>query len=68
KTQPPSLYDVSSSGVQLVCKYLKGYHDKNLDHLMKRDNKIIKIDRIIGEVKPDECHELIEQHLPSTAS
>uniref|UniRef100_A0A1X7SN64 Uncharacterized protein n=1 Tax=Amphimedon queenslandica TaxID=400682 RepID=A0A1X7SN64_AMPQE len=32
------------------------------------DNKIIKIDRIIGEVKPDECHELIEQHLPSTAS
>ncbi|XP_019861597.1 PREDICTED: uncharacterized protein LOC109590098, partial [Amphimedon queenslandica] len=49
KTQPPSLYDVSSSGVQLVCKYLKGYHDKNLDHLMKRDNKIIKIDKIISE-------------------
>ena len=33
--QPPSLYDVSSSGVQLVCKYLKGYHENNLDHLMK---------------------------------
>ncbi|XP_019858199.1 PREDICTED: uncharacterized protein LOC100640592 [Amphimedon queenslandica] len=68
KTQPPSLYDVSSSGVQLVCKYLKGYHDKNLDHLMKRNNKIIKIDRIIGEVKPDKCHKLIGQHLPSTVS
>lgn len=34
--EPPSLYDVSSSGVQLVCKYLKGYHEDNLDHLMKR--------------------------------
>ena len=34
--KPPSLYDVSSSGVQLVCKYLKGYHEDNLDHFMKR--------------------------------
>ena len=36
--EPPPLYDVSSSGVQLVCKYLKGHDDEadeKLDHLMK---------------------------------
>uniref|UniRef100_A0A1X7VIM8 Uncharacterized protein n=1 Tax=Amphimedon queenslandica TaxID=400682 RepID=A0A1X7VIM8_AMPQE len=67
--EPPPLYDVSSSGVQLVCKYLKGHDDETeerLDHLMKlTDNKVVKIDEIIKDVDPEESRLLLKKHIES---
>lgn len=37
RVYPPTVYDVESNGVQLVCKYLKAYQEKKLDPLMKSE-------------------------------